>query len=79
MKYKVGDKVKVIYNSNRSSIVAKAMNKIGVVKSTYSTMVCVKFNENILTNISVISFYENEIEKVVTITKGQQLLFEFML
>lgn len=76
MKYVVGDKVKVIYNSNGSGIVTRAMNKIGVVESTYDTMVNVEFNEKILSNISIISLYKNEIEKIFT--KGQQLLFSFM-
>lgn len=79
MKFNVGDKVKVIHNSNGSGIVKCAMNKIGVVKSISCKfeMVYVKFDEKIYSDLSSIGFYKTEIEKVVA--RNQQLLFEFMM
>jgi len=78
--FKVGDKVKVVYNSNESGIVADAMNKIGVVESIsyisgHVGMVVVKFDEQVC-GMYVVSFYTDEIEKVSI--KGQQLVFDFM-
>ena len=77
MKFKVGDRVKVIYNSNGSGIVKKAMNQIGVVvRHKVGIMVYVKFDKVVWGTLTEIGFYENEIEKAIT--KGQQLLFSFM-
>ena len=81
MQFKVGDKVKVIYNSNGSNIVKDAMNKIGVVKSIYCIseivrMIYVEFDDVVFSDLSCIGFFKNEIKKVNT--KGQQLLFSFM-
>jgi len=80
---KVGDKVKVFYNSNGSGIVKQAMNKIGIVKSVHNPdssecpgMVYVEFGEIIFSTVSCVGFFKGEIEKVST--KGQQLLFSFM-
>lgn len=75
--FKVGDEVRVIYNSNGSCIVTAAMNKTGIVKSTYgSRMVLVEFDEVIFSNLSCIGFYKGEIEHVSR--KGEQLVFDFM-
>lgn len=79
MIFKVGDKVKVVYNSNDSGIVRQAMNKIGIVKSIHNNpfaMIYVEFDEVVYSDLSTIGFFKDEIEKVVT--KGQQLLFPFM-
>ena len=75
MQFKVGDKVKVIHNSNGSLIVKQAMNKIGIIESIHN-LVYVKFNENVLSTISCVGFYKDEIKKVGI--KNQQLLFDFM-
>lgn len=79
MKFKAGDKVRIVYNSNGSGIVKQAMNKIGIIKSIYTSerfgMIHVQFDEIIFSGISLIGFCENEIEK--TPVKGEQLLFEF--
>jgi len=72
MELKVGDKVKVVYNSNRSDIVKRAMNKTGIVKSMGLELVYVEFGEEIWGGYLAIGFYENEIEPVIM--KGQQLL-----
>ena len=79
MKFKTGDKVKVVHNSNGSYIVNKAMNKLGIVKFTSSErMIYVEFDEQILpgSDVSVVGFFKDEIEKVSE--KGKQLLFSFM-
>ena len=77
--FKVGDKVKVIYNSNGSGIVKAAMNKVGVVHkcSDYDDLLYIEFGEKVFSDLFIIGFFKNEIEKVST--KGEQLLFEFML
>jgi len=77
-----GDKVKVICNNTKSPIVQKTMNEIGVISSVKSVqsinrinMIYVQFDKDMWQGLSVIGFWENEIEKVVT--KGEQLmLFE---
>jgi len=74
-KFKVGDKVRVICNSTEFFIVQKAMNEVGVI-SSMKDMIYIQFNKNIWQGLTVIGFFESEIEKVVT--KGQQLLFDFM-
>lgn len=86
MGFRVGDKVRVIHNSNGSGIVRDAMNKIGVVKSIrHDTiyhnsetpgMVYVEFNEIVFADLLCVGFFKNEIEKVNI--KGQQLVFSFM-
>lgn len=76
MKFKIGDKVKVIYNSNGSGIVKRAMNKIGIVKSINPEMIYIEFGEVVYSDLSATGFYKNEVEKINT--KGQQLLFSFM-
>jgi len=76
--FKIGDKVKVIYNNNGSNIVKQAMNKIGMVKSIYNSppvIIYVKFNEAIYGDLFAIGFFEDEIEHIVKV--GEQLmLFE---
>lgn len=75
--FKIGDKVKVVYNSNGSGIVARIMNKIGTVhKPVQFGLIYVEFDEIVYSDLSCIGFYKDEIEKVVT--KGEQLLFDFM-
>ena len=77
MQFKIGDKVKVVYNSNGSDIVKRAMNKIGTVHNLKSLrLIYVKFDEKILSDLFCIGFYKDEIEKVSE--KGKQLLFSFM-
>ena len=77
-KFKVGDKVKVIYNSNGSGVVEQAMNKIGVVHKFYNRdrMIYVKFDERIFADLFIVGFFKNEIE--LHLKKGKQLLFSFM-
>ena len=76
MKFKIGDKVKVIYNSNGSGIVKGAMNKIGIVKSKDNSenfgMTYVEFSEAVFGDLLVIGFFKNEIEPVIKV--GEQLL-----
>lgn len=73
-KFKVGDRVKVICNNTGSFVVRKAMNNVGVI-SSMENMIYIQFNKDIWHNLTVIGFFEFEIEKVVT--KGEQLLFDF--
>lgn len=79
MGFKVGDKVKIIHNSNGSELVKQVMNKIGIIVAPYnalsdSKITCVEFDEEICGS-SVIGFFEGEIEKV---NISGQLLFPFM-
>lgn len=78
MGFKIGDKVKVFCNNRNSYLVEKAMGKIGVVRSVgdLSCGVHIEFDTEVIPNISLVFFYEDEIEKVSE--KGKQLLFSFM-
>lgn len=68
MKFKVGDRVKVIYNSNGSGIVKQAMNKVGVVHKCDDRdhMLYIEFDEKVFSDLFIIGFFKNEIEKVPT-------------
>jgi hypothetical protein len=75
--FKIGDRVKVIHNSNGSGIVKGAMNQIGiVVKYRGDGMIYVEFDKVVWQTLTAIGFYENEIEPISR--KGEQLLFSFM-
>jgi hypothetical protein len=76
MRFKVGDKVKVVHNRNDSFLVKQAMNYIGVVESIHIRMINIKFDKKIQENLSIMGFFEDEIEKINI--KNQQLLFDFM-
>jgi len=81
MMFRIGDKVKVIYNSNGSGIMKRAMNKIGIIKSIHDSenvgTVYIEFGEKIFGDLTTVGFFKNEIEKVSV--KGEQLLFSFMI
>ena len=75
--FKVSDRVKVIHNSDGSDIVKNAMNQIGiVVRCNKGSMIYIEFGKVVWQTLTMIGFYENEIEPVSR--KGEQLLFDFM-
>lgn len=73
-KFKVGDRVKIVSNNKGSGIVGNAMGKVGTVHHI-SSMIYIKFDKKAWQDLTIIGFFEDEIEKVSRI--GQQLLFDF--
>ena len=83
MRFKIGDKVKVVCNHTDNKFVQAAMNKIGIVVSVpcvrrgrNDETFFVQFDEDVYCGLNEVGFYEDEIKKVIV--KNQQLLFNFM-